>query len=102
MGEGAERQGGTFSEIERLAVSIDVLELLTGDIVLPELSVTRPSFRLIRDASGRANWEADPDGEDVAPRLPPIRHFVIEGGKLDLVDATKEARAQRKLFLARD
>ena len=83
-------KAGTFAEIERLAVSIDVLELLTGEIVLPELAVTRPSFRLIRDRAGRANWEADQDGEDVAPRLPPIRHFVIEGGQLDLIDARKK------------
>jgi len=81
---------GTFGEIERLAVSIDLLELLTGDIVLPEFSVTRPSFRLLRDASGRANWEADPDAHGVPPRLPPIRHFVIEGGQLDLNDAKKK------------
>jgi uncharacterized protein involved in outer membrane biogenesis len=80
----------TFAEIERLVVSVDLLELLTGDIVLPELFITRPDFRLIRDASGRANWEADPDAPDVAPRLPPIRHFVIEGGQLDLVDARKK------------
>lgn len=83
-------KAGTFAEIERLAVSIDLLELLTGDVVLPELSVTRPSFRLLRDASGRANWEADPEGSNVAPRLPPIRHFVIEGGQLDLFDARKK------------
>src|SRR5262249_7213866 len=80
-----------FAEIERLAVSIDVLELLTGAVVLPEFSVTRPSFRLVRDARGRANWNTDPNatGAPPPPRLPPIRHFVIEGGRLNLVDAKK-------------
>ena len=81
---------GTFAEIERLVASIDLMELLTGDVVLPEFVLTRPAFRLVRDASGRANWHADPDEQDVAPRLPPIRHFVIEGGKINLLDAKKK------------
>ena len=80
-----------FAEIERLAVSIEVIELLTGDVVLPEFSVTGPSFRLLRDVAGRANWQADPNATGAPPpRLPPIRHFVIERGRLGLVDARKK------------
>jgi AsmA family protein len=80
----------SFAEIERLIVSVDLLELLTGDLVLPEFAVTRPAMRLIRDASGRANWLTDPEQEDTGPRLPAIRHFVLQGGKLDFIDDRKK------------
>lgn len=80
----------SFAEIERLAVSIDLSQLFRGRVVLPELALTRPAFRLLRDASGRANWRADPDEQNLAPRLPPIRHFTIEDGRLNLRDARKK------------
>ena len=84
-------QAESFAEIEHLAVSVDLLELLTGDLVLPEFVLTRPSFRLMRDAQGRANWLADPEDSAAPPsRLPPIRHFVIEDGRLNLTDAKKK------------
>ena len=79
-----------FADIERIAVSVDLWELLTGDLVLPEFALTRPIFRLIRDSSGRANWLADPEDDEAAPALPAIRHFIIEGGKLTLRDAEKK------------
>jgi len=80
----------SFAEIERLAVSIDLGELFRGRVVLPELALMRPVFRLLRDASGRANWRDDPNAQDGAPRLPPIRHVAIEGGRLNLLDARKK------------
>jgi AsmA family protein len=79
----------SFAEIERLAVSIELGQLLRGRVVLPELVLTNPAFRLLRDASGRENWRADPDGPDLAPRLPPIRHFAIADGRVHLIDSRK-------------
>lgn len=80
----------SFAQIERLAVSIELGQLLRGRVVLPELALTRPAFRLLRDASGRANWRVNPEDEDLAPRLPPIRRFVIEQGQLNLLDARRK------------
>lgn len=79
----------SFAEIERLAVSIELTQLLRGRVVLPELALAQPAFRLLRDGSGRENWRVDPDA-DVAPRLPPIRRFTIEGGRVDLRDIRKK------------
>ena len=80
----------SFAEIERLAVSIELSQLFRGRVVLPELALTGPAFRLLRDAAGRANWRVDPEEADLAPRLPPIRRFVIEDGRLNLLDAKKK------------
>ena len=81
---------GTFADIESIAVSIDLWELLTGDVVLPQFALTRPIFHLVRDSSGRANWLVDPEEENVAPTLPAIRDFSIQGGRLTLRDAEKK------------
>ena len=87
-----ERNNNTeaFAEIEQLAVSVELSQLIRGRVVLPELALTQPTFRLLRDASGRENWRADPDADEVAARLPPIRRFAIEGGRVDLLDIRKK------------
>ena len=79
----------SFAEIERLAVSIELGQLFRGRVVLPELVLTRPAFRLLRDGSGRENWRVRSGRAGVAERLPPIRHFAIEDGRVNLSDTRK-------------
>jgi uncharacterized protein involved in outer membrane biogenesis len=80
----------SFANVRQLTVSLDLKELLGGwHIVLPTVDVEQPRLRLLRDASGRANWDFDPEKKAGPFRLPPIRHFVIRDGRLNLTDAKK-------------
>ena len=80
----------TFADVSRLAISLDLMKYLTGRLILPEVTIDRPQLHLLRDEAGRANWRRKPDEEISAPRLPPIRHFVIRDGRLDLADAKRK------------
>lgn len=78
---------GRMAEVQRIDVQIEVLPLLRGQVILPRLEVTKPNLVLIRDAQGRANWsfkKGEPKSEPF--RMPPIRHFQVEDGKLRFTD----------------
>lgn len=77
--------------VERLNVQLKLLPLLTGDIILPRVELVKPVVYLHRDTEGRANWTFEntrpsnaPAGEP--PKLPVIRDFLIEAGRLTIRD----------------
>jgi uncharacterized protein involved in outer membrane biogenesis len=77
--------------IERLNVQMKLLPLFVGDIILPRVELVRPDVYLHRDAQGRANWTFEntrpsnaPEGKP--PKLPVVRDFLIEAGRLTIRD----------------
>jgi len=88
VGNPAWTQGGKLAEVGRLTVSIKLLPLLVGRVELPLLDLERPDISLLRDVEGRASWRANPN--DQTPlKLPPIEHFIVNGGHVRLVDQKK-------------
>src|SRR6185369_8291478 len=80
-----------MAQIERLQVQMKLLPLLKGDVILPRVEVIHPNVYLHRDASGRANWTFEntaPTNEraERPPKLPVVRDFLIDGGKLEVRD----------------
>ncbi len=80
-----------MAQVERLHVQLKLLPLLKGDVILPRVEVLHPTIYLHRDASGRANWTFEntrPTNAPAAPppKLPVVRDFLIEGGKLTILD----------------
>ncbi|WP_116810465.1 AsmA family protein [Steroidobacter cummioxidans] len=77
--------------IEQLKVQVKLLPLFTGDVILPRVELVRPDVYLHRDAQGRANWTFEntrpsnaPAGKP--PKLPVIRDFLVEDGRLTIRD----------------
>lgn len=85
--------------VERLQFRIDLLRLLTGSVVLPELKITGGALDLERNADGKANWEFSPASEagavaeatvpDERGEFPVIGRLSIERSKLRVRDAAK-------------
>lgn len=81
---------GELAVIDRIEVKIRLLPLLKGDVDLRLLRIDRPNLDLYRDKQGRATWDFN-DGKKKEPtRLPPIRNFIINDGKVRLNDAQRE------------
>ncbi len=79
--------------VQRLTVQIELLSLLRGQIVLLRLEADQPVIRLRRDALGRATWDFSGGVAPKRPfRMPPIRHFQISDGRLQIVDAARHLR----------
>ncbi|RAK50788.1 AsmA family protein [Phenylobacterium deserti] len=83
--------GGRMAEFERIAVQIRLLPLLRGRVDLPLLQLDRPVVKLYSDAQGRKTWDFSDGRKDTGEgtRIPPIRNFIINDGKLDFRDAKK-------------
>ena len=83
--------GTPMAKVDRIAVQIKLLPLLKGDVILPLLSVDRPDVRLLREASGRANWAfGDPKAPKKPLKLPAIQHFIINDGQLRYEDQQRD------------
>jgi uncharacterized protein involved in outer membrane biogenesis len=80
-----------MAEVERLDVQIKVLPLLLGRVDLVRLELDQPDATLVRDRQGRSNWDfSNGKKKDEKPfRMPPVRRFVIDDGRLKYSDAKR-------------
>ncbi|MES2896718.1 MAG: AsmA family protein [Pseudomonadota bacterium] len=82
---------GQTAQIERLHVQIDALPLLRGRLVLLKLEAAKPNLVLLRDLQGRTTWDfSNGRKRDEPLRMPPIRRFVIDEGRLKFTDAKRK------------
>lgn len=80
-----------LAEIDRIAIQIRLAALFEGHLDLRLLEVDRPRMALYRDLQGRSTWDfSDGSKPDTPLRLPPIRRFIIDGGKLDFRDDVRK------------
>ena len=84
---------GQMARLPSLTLAVDLKALLHGRFVLSVVDAQQPTLTLQRDADGRDNWTFGPaQATPSMLRLPPIRHFTIEGGRVSLVDARRRLR----------
>lgn len=83
---------GRTAEIDRLHIQIKALPLLRGQVLIQDLEIDKPRVALLRDAQGRATWDfsKSPKTDDKPFKMPPIRRFVVEDGKVRFADAKKK------------
>jgi uncharacterized protein involved in outer membrane biogenesis len=80
-----------MATIERLEIHLKLLPLFKGELILPRVVVLKPDVYLHQDKSGRANWTFENQAPTGAPaskpaRLPAMRDFLIESGKVTFLD----------------
>ncbi len=86
-----------MATIERLEIRLELLPLLKGEVVLPRVALLHPDIYLHQDSRGRANWtfenQAPSNARAAKPtRLPAVRDFIIDGGRMTLVDEMRRLR----------
>jgi hypothetical protein len=77
------------ADIGRFATSVRLMPLLHGRTILPNVEFDDADMLLIRDASGRTNWDGTGGGRD-AFKLPPIQRFVVSNGHLKIDDRVRK------------
>ncbi len=90
---------------DRVKVSVSLGRLLRGQIVLPELSLTKPLIDLERDKGGRASWEFGAKGEPPnrhtkAAKIPTLLSLRIADGSLHVLDQVRKLRFEGSLVAA--
>jgi uncharacterized protein involved in outer membrane biogenesis len=74
--------------VDQLRVELRLMPLLRGRLILPLVQIVRPDIYLLREESGRTNWDAGNSKQ--ALRLPPIRRFLITDGHVRIDDAVRK------------
>lgn len=81
---------GDMATIERVAIQVELPPLLIGRVIMPYVEIRKPDVKLVRLADGRANWSFGAQGGKGGMRIPAIRRFIIDEGKLRLDDAKRK------------
>jgi uncharacterized protein involved in outer membrane biogenesis len=93
----------TMVTLDRAVIGVELLPLLHGRVVLPEVALTKPDVLLEKDVDGEANWNF---GHDPAPtpnktsNPPEIRSIWIKDGKVAFLDPV--AKTDVKLAIDSD
>jgi uncharacterized protein involved in outer membrane biogenesis len=89
----AGRQPGRASSaatVEGLRVELRLMPLLSGRLVLPLVQIDRPDIYLVREDSGRTNWDSGNKNPNEAFKLPPIQRFLVRDGHVQIDDAVRK------------
>ncbi len=99
IGNPSWERGPPLARIDRASVQLQLLPLLKGDIILPQVVLERPRVYLHRGTTGRANWTFRSTRPANAPApappdFPVVRSFVINSGLLTVVDDMRKLRVE--------
>lgn len=83
-----------MATLPRLTIAVDLKALLFHRrLIVTLIDAEHPRVTLLRDAAGRNNWNfGAPSSPPAALKLPPVRHFTINDGRLTLDDARRKLR----------
>ncbi len=77
-------------KVNDFIVEFRLLPLLRGHLVLPLVSIDQPDILLVRDESGRTNWDSGSKTPNDAWKLPPIQRFLVKDGHIRIDDAVRK------------
>jgi uncharacterized protein involved in outer membrane biogenesis len=76
--------------VDKIAFRVSLLDLLKGDIVLPEVSASQPKVILEKSEDGKKNWELKKE-EEKETKLPTIGRLVLDRGVVVFRDPKTES-----------
>jgi len=76
-----------MAEVKAVAFRIDLLELLAGKLVLPELTLSQPRLALEVNRSGETNWDFAGADKDKPVRIPAVDLLTVDDGNVSYRDA---------------
>jgi uncharacterized protein involved in outer membrane biogenesis len=88
LGNAAWAKEPTMAQIARLEFTVELLPLLGGRVVLPELSLSEARVSLEKNAQGVPNWEFDTTSKDPNKPLPSIGALTLDRAHIDYRDPT--------------
>ncbi|HVW72687.1 MAG TPA: AsmA family protein [Rhizomicrobium sp.] len=78
--------------IKDFRVEVRLVPLIWGSLVVPLVRIDQPDLLLVRDASGRTNWDSGQgkNSDNTGWKIPPIQHFIINDGHVRIDDAIRK------------
>jgi len=88
-----------MAEIGALRLRIDLIELIKGRVVIPELGIREPVAHLAVSAGGKPNWRLGSETSKTGGSLPVVHRLVIDNGAVTYRDYS--SGADLRLHIAR-
>ena len=82
--------------MDEAEISVDLLQLLRGKLVFPEVHLIRPAVFLELAADGRKTWLLDLEQSDEAARIP-IGRLTLDRGRLGYDDARQKTSIRAEI-----
>lgn len=81
-----------MAQAQNLKFKIRLLPwLFGGQVYMPIVAVDHPDILMVRQVDGRTNWDFNSArGSGIGLQLPPIQHFIIRGGHLEIHDLRRK------------
>ncbi|HEY4076740.1 MAG TPA: AsmA family protein [Rhizomicrobium sp.] len=81
------------ARLKQTRVEVRLMPLLFGNLILPLVQIDQPDLLVVRDSSGRTNWDTkNGQAPNQAFHLPPIRRFLVNNGHVEIHDAVRKLR----------
>lgn len=80
------------ANVDGLSFNFRLLPLLfRGRWIMPLVSIDHPDIFIVREKDGRTNWDFNGEtGSSEGLKLPPIQHFIITDGHIEIQDARRK------------
>jgi uncharacterized protein involved in outer membrane biogenesis len=78
------------AKVDGLRIELRLLPLFKGQLILPLVRIDQPDILLVRDPSGRTNWDSGDKTPNDAWKLPPIQRFLVKAGHIQIDDAVRK------------
>src|SRR5476649_765649 len=78
------------AKVKEFRVELRLVPLLFGHLVLPLVRIDQPDILLVRDSSGRTNWDHGNQNPNDAWQLPAMQRFLVKDGHVRIEDAVRK------------
>ena len=78
------------AKVKELRVELRLVPLIFGHLVLPLVMIDQPDILLVRDSSGRTNWDRGNQNPNEAWQLPAMQRFMVKDGHVRIEDAVRK------------
>jgi len=77
------------AKLNALRVELRLVPLIFGELILPLVRMDQPDILVVRDESGRTNWDRGSRKPGQAWKLPLIQRFLVNDGHVKIDDAVR-------------
>jgi uncharacterized protein involved in outer membrane biogenesis len=84
--------GKQAARLDHAEIEFRLFPAFAGHLLLPLVRVERPAILLLRDSSGRTNWDSSARGASAAWQIPPIQHLTVVDGHVEIDDAVRKLK----------
>jgi uncharacterized protein involved in outer membrane biogenesis len=77
------------AKVTHARVELRLLPLFFGNLILPLVKLDQPELLVVRDATGRTNWDRGGVNPNSSWHLPPIKRFLVTNGQVVIEDAVR-------------